>query len=310
MENDLSSFLAGGHHHASISPEMLEVLGKQAANLYLDEHVALNEAVVKVASAYDDISAEQVKRVVEFANTATYLALHEKNKTAGVKTSYPQFALADPGQVLQNMDASSRPTVVTQVDKAYGQQPEREKVSAAEDPREAALAEMFGVKEKTAEIDFSKDTALHEVTSAKDMLVGMRDSLRGSVETLDLMHKEASAELYEKAKRHVLDGGSMADIYRAVAAGSDDLEKVSEVLRPIVVGFLRENVMSAEAMKRDMGGIDKVAHRLINPENSMVKTAQAVMGCSEEIKVVANGLEEVEPELKKVDDFLRSHLLG
>lgn len=307
MGDDLSTFLSGSHHHASISPETLEVMGKQAANLFLNEKVDLNKAVVKVASAYDAISPEQVKRVVEFANVTTYLALHDKNKTSGAKVSYPQFHLADPEQVIKNMGVEARPTAPAGVATEYGLMPAKEKVS--NDPREEALAELFGAgKEKKAEIDFSRDTAINEITSAKDALVALRSSLRGSAEQVDMMFKEASAELYELAKRHVLEGGSVADIVMAAETGVGK-EKVSEVLQPVIVGFLREKVMGAEEMKSSLAqSLEKVAHRIVNPENRMVKAAKAVVDCSTELNTMAIGLEEVEGELEKVNNFIKSSL--
>lgn len=309
MNDDLSSLLADGHRYAKISPEMLEVFGKQAANMYLDEGVALNEAVVKIASAHDDISPEQVKRIAEFANTATYLALHDKNKTSGAKTSYPQFELADPSRVIQDMSDGARPTVVTQVDREYGMQPLKEKNSSVNDPREDALAEMFGVtKEKTAEADFSAQTAIDEVFAAKDMLVGLRDSLRGSAQQLDDMFKEASAELYEHAKRFVLEEGTMADVFRAVEATGASRTKVAEVLQPIIKGFIQENVRHPDEMKEDLRGLEKVAHRLVNPENRMVKAAGAVVACSQELNTLSEGLASVTEEIEKIDSFIKEKL--
>mgnify|MGYP003353403588 CR=1 FL=1 len=71
------------------------------------------EAVAKLASAVPDMNAEQVKRVCEYANTNVYLALHDKNKTAGAGSSYPQFELADPSRVIQDLSDGAKPTVIT-----------------------------------------------------------------------------------------------------------------------------------------------------------------------------------------------------
>lgn len=311
MNEDLSSLLADGHRYAKISPEMLEVFGKEAANMFLDHGVALNEAVVKVASAHDDISPEQVKRIAEFANTATYLALHDKNKTSGAKTSYPQFVLADPSRIIQDMSDGARPTLVTQTDREYGLQPLKEKNSSANDPRESALEQLFvGDLEKVAydEKSITKQAAIDEVFAAKDMLIGLRDSLRNSAEQLDMMFKEASAELYELSKRFVLEGGTMADVYRAVSSNTQDREKISQVMTPIITGFIRENVRHPDEMREDMLELEKVAHRIINPENEMVKAAGAVIACSSELQVVAEGLNQVVPELEKVSSFIKETL--
>ena len=113
MSNDLVNYLSSTGQHAKLSPEALEMMGKQAANMFLDTGLSLNEAVVKIASEHHDINVEQLKRVAEFANTAVYLAKHDQSKTAGDSTSYPQFELADPARIVQDMSDGARPTVVT-----------------------------------------------------------------------------------------------------------------------------------------------------------------------------------------------------
>jgi hypothetical protein len=309
MSDDLSTFLLSGHHSSSISPEMLEVMGKEASHLFLQDRVPLNDAVVKVASEHPDITAEQVKRVAEFANVATYIELHGKNKTSGAKASYPQFPLADPVDISRRMTEDAKATVVPTVSPEFSAGPGREKTSAAEDPREEAFAAMFGVtKEKTAEVDYSRDTAVHEATSAKDMLVGLRDSLAGSRENMDLMKKEAEASFYEHAKRHVLGGGSVADVYKAAEATGFNQTEVAAALQPVIVGFLREGVRDAEDMKADLRQLEKLSHRIVNPNNEMVKAAGAVISLTQEIEVVSEGLKSTTAELEKVSSFIKSHL--
>src|SRR6266496_1368922 len=137
MANDLLDYLIDGKEsRRDISAEQLELMGRQAASLYLDERIALNDGVAKLASEHPGINHEQIKRVVEFANTAVYLALHDKNKVAGTTSSYPQFDVADPIRIIQDMDVAVDRTVTIHVDTDYSRQPPtHEKIAAADADR-------------------------------------------------------------------------------------------------------------------------------------------------------------------------------
>ena len=94
--------------YAKLSPEDLESMGKQAALTYLAGGISLNDAIVKIAKQHPSISSHQVRRVVEFANTETFSRLFEKQ--AGDKNV--EFVVADPGDVLHNLDNGARPSLM------------------------------------------------------------------------------------------------------------------------------------------------------------------------------------------------------
>jgi hypothetical protein len=305
-ETELLNLLTQDKSHASISPESLELMGKQAANMYLDEGVALNEAVVKIASEHSDINQEQLSRICEFANTSVYLAKHDQAKTAGAEHSYPQFQLADPARVIQDMTDGARPTVVTQTDVAYGKHPNRS-LGISPEAAEAILEGLFGVHEaeKHSSLDYTRDSALGEIMDAKHNLQDLRSSLQSSAQQLDGMHKQASDEYYDTVKRHLLDGGSFADVVVAGTSSGLSYEKYASAIQPFVTQLLREKVASAAELSNDMDGLEKVAHRIINEQHPLVASFRAYIGLDYEIEKIATGLVDVEKELKNVDSFIR-----
>lgn len=310
MSTELSTLLSG-RRHANISPEKLELMGKQAANLLLNDGVALNEGIAKLAAAHPDINQEQIKRICEFANTDVHLALHDKNKTAGASSSYPQFMLADPARIIQDMSDGAHPQTVTQTDKDYGKQPlKKEKVSSAK--ADELLGEMFGMKEAEAraDLDFSRDTAIRQVTDAKDSLVALRDSLSSTGEQFDLSFKTAAAEYYDIVKRYLLDGGGFEDVMAASRSTGASSEKIAEMMRPVITRLIQEKVATADMLKISMKNLEKVAHRVVNPEHPLVLTFAGVVALDREIEKVASGLEQVEGELKKVNGFIREKLIA
>jgi hypothetical protein len=306
MANDpLTSYLVNEKRHASLSPEALELMGKEAANMFLDSKVPLNEGIAKLAGQHTDINHEQVKRVAEFANNAVYLAFHEKNKVAGANSSYPSFLLADPSLIIQDLSDGARPTVVTRTDIDYGNQPvKKEKFSSAE---EGAFAEMF--KAASAPMpDFSFDTGVAGVMDAKSQLVGLKQHLETTAERFDLLRKEAAAEYYDMVKRHLLEGGGFEDVMVSARASGVPEEMVGEAMKPFVVDLIKEKVASPERLKTGIRNLEKVAHRVLNPDHPFVTVFGAMLALDDEIEKCATGLKQVDEQLEIVNDFIKEQL--
>lgn len=305
MHVKLSTALSNEGKHAKVSPEMLEMMGKQAANIFLEKNISLNESISKLAAAHDNINQEQIKRVCEFANTAVYLAKHDMAKTAGEKSSYPEFDLADPNRVVQDLSDGTKSTVTTKVDADYSKLPTKMKVSSAN--AEAALEELF--TSKTAEdLDYSQDSAINEVMAAKDQLKGLQGHLTSACEQFDMMFKESSAEFYELSKRHMMDGGSLVDLVKAAQATGASEADVGQVIAPVIKKLVHEKVASPKDLKEQMRSLEKVAHRSINPDHPLVKAAGAIITSVNECNKTVQGLTEVEAGLKQVNAFIKEKL--
>lgn len=311
MSSELHSYLSSSRHHASISPESLELMGKQAANMFLNEDVSLNEGVAKLAAEHPDINHEQVKRVCEFANTAVYLARHDQSKTAGAESSYPQFPLADPARIIQDLSDGARPTVVTPTDADYGRQPEKkQKVSSSK--ADELLAELFQTKEAQARtgIDFSKESGVQEVMDAKGSLTSLRDSLSSTGEGFDLSFKEASAEYYDTVKRHILDGGDFVDVLAGAKTAAIGDERLAEVLGPVIDGLLREKVATAHVLVRSTKALEKVAHRVVNENHPLVVLPRTLGSLDVEIDKIAHSLKDVDSQLSRVNGFIKEQFFA
>lgn len=108
-------------HAQPKSGEELEVLGKQAARMYLCGGCSLNDAVVETVKQAG-LSPEQVKRVVEFANTSAYLKEFEKK---GSTDKYIHFegGPASPGEVLKDLNDGGGGTIFDRGDTHYAAPP-------------------------------------------------------------------------------------------------------------------------------------------------------------------------------------------
>jgi hypothetical protein len=292
--DELTNYLTEGTKHADISSETLELMGKRAANMYLDHGVSLNEGIAKIASEYKDINHEQVKRVVEHANTSVYLAQHDMNKTAGKDSSYPQFELAEASKVLQNLSDENRTVVVTPTDISYSSRVEQKtKLSAAKNAElEKGLAEMFEVEgsEKTASLDFSVDTAINDLLLAKHSAEDNKNHFEYTYSEVLSLHKEASAEYYELVKRFMLDGGDFSHVM--AAARSTELEdaKIASVMRPVVEKLMEDKVASDKQLQQSIRNLEKVAFRVINPNHPLVTNFASLAELNDEVDVVKEAL--------------------
>lgn len=296
--DELSNYLTSGKTHAKLSPESLEMMGKQAANMFLEgKGVSLNDAIAKLAGGHHDISTEQIKRVVEFANTQVYLAKHDQDKTAGAETSYPQFELADAGRIVQDLSDGARPTIVTQTDIDYNRLAKKEKVSSVQTERE--LAELF--KTASEEKDYSQETIVNNVMGAKDALIGLRGVLGERYDQHLELFKEATAEFYTYVKRHILDGGSIGEVMAALKPlGIQD-----EVVQPVVQQLLTEKVAKPQDLKAQVKEASAHDGRLVDEKHPIIQTYAGIMTAWDEMKTASAALEDVENHLTEVQDFIK-----
>ena len=126
--------------HAVLSASDLTDMAKRASDMFLCQDTPLNDAVVKVASAYPGISQEQVKRIVELTNSETFQRLFEKQ----AEKRNVEFTIADPSAVLRTMDSGASAPIMKVASADYASAPistqRFEEIEA-----DLALCEMFGV---------------------------------------------------------------------------------------------------------------------------------------------------------------------
>jgi hypothetical protein len=308
MADELSRILQSDQPRASLSPEKLEMMGKEAASLLTEKSVPLNRSIAKLASGHADINAEQVKRIVEFANTSAYLTFHDRNKTASAESSYPQFDLADAGTIMASLNKTSEAKVI-RIDSNYGRAPEKQKVS--NDKTEAALAELFLGKEKSAKVlDFSTDTVVDHIMSTKENLVSLKESLEGSASKLDMTSKQASEDYYGAIKDHLLEGGSFVDVIRGAHESGESGTKVASVMQPFIARLLMDKVAAPAKLHAQLNELEKVAHRVVDADHPFVAGYAAVSRLDAELDKVAMALEEVDASLVRINQAIREEFLA
>ncbi len=90
---------------SAVAPEVLEMLGRKASQLFQSQGLPLNQAIAQVVADHPELGNEHVKRIVEFANTVTFQEMFQNSEDKNV-----HFDVADPGVVLRDLKDGGTPS--------------------------------------------------------------------------------------------------------------------------------------------------------------------------------------------------------
>lgn len=250
-------------HANAHSGEYLEVLGKRAAAGWsAGEHKTLTDAVTATVKQAQ-LSPEQVRRVVEFTNTAAYLTEFKKEGASHHVVDFPGGP-ADASAILQDLNDGGGGSVFDTGRGDYNSPPGETKVASV--AAEEELEELFG---KTAAPALPYENPHGEVLTLRDKLAGVADQLQSQMSELEVMYAELGDRMYHEVKQAALGGTSLGDIMQAWESVMPSADHVKVAFTLITPRLLREGVFhSVEAMT---DSVDKTASaRIVNPEHPLV----------------------------------------
>lgn len=194
--------------HANAS-DRLGMLGKRAAGMYIGKEAgSLTEAVSSTVSLENDLSDEQVRRVTEIANQATWKEMYSVQGNRDV-----QFSPADSAVVIDQV--STRPEVVIRnpvMD--YMQDPPGEQLADDVD-----LQKLFGGKEDA----LPAFNTSREVVDQHEKTAAAADVMRHGVDLLSPELSRSAERLYDLVKQaHLVEGAGFLQIARAVGQVTED----------------------------------------------------------------------------------------
>lgn len=258
------------HMGGKVNADQLEELGKIAARLFSSSNLSLNDSVVE-AVGHVKLNAEQVRRVVEFANVTAFntkfSSLQGPMRAVGI-----DGGPADPVQVLQMLNKCAHPQgeVLENMDYSMSPSVETAKISSVQAPfrtRSGTISEIMGLHQKLS-------AAHADITASMDAAsYAMNEALLGSV---------------EQAKRASREGATPADIFLAWHGVSPSLAKVA---------FSRTGM--------DMRDGTKVAStRSLNPEHGVVQAFSAFVKAASAYSNHVSACQNVEQQLRQVGEWL------
>lgn len=248
----------------SVSGEELEIFGKHAAQRFAEGGVSMNQAIVEEVK-HAGLAPEQVRRVIEFANTAAFL--HGFAKEGSHKVVEFEGGPADPSIVLQDLNDGGGGTVF---DRGLGDYvfPPTEK-AAQEKLAEATLQEMFAV-DRTAP-GIPEENPLGDVIDFRDKVAGLSDHLTAELGGTETLYLDLVDRLFDQVKAASLGGYSLGDVVTLWSTVTDEplfmkaaFAAVSDKL--VEGGVFKDTVEICESMT-------KVAatQRLVNDAHPLIQ---------------------------------------
>lgn len=258
----------------AVDASHLEALGKMAARTAESGDLSLTEAVINTAGP-EHLNSEQVRRVVEYANTEAF-----NQKFASISGSRRVVHIdggpADPVEVLQSLNDAARPREVAIDSFEYSMPPDRFNKTAS--------ASMFHTTDRTV------GGVIGEVRSLQHQLDAAHDSLCQDVEAAKSAMNGSLVNLAMSVRDATNQGALDSEILEAWEAVSPDLAKTA---------FDR-----TRSFMRDSGV--KVAGRSVNPEHSVVQHFEDFVKSASSYGAHHKALMSVEAEIIKVASWLKS----
>ena len=253
-------------HSRSVTGEHLEVLGKQAAaRWHAGEFDSLTEAVVAMVKTAH-LSPEQVKRVIEFTNTAAYL---DEFKKEGATHRVIEFSggPADPSEILKDLNDGGGGTVFDAGTSDYHSPPKEASAKTASAHDENALSELFSGP-PVESIAYENPHA--EVIDLKDKLAAAADHLQSEISGLEIVFGELGSRVYYQVKQAALEGYPLGHVLQAWQEVSPDDDYIKVAFELITPKLLREGVF--HTLEQMENSVDKLAGaRVVNQAHPLVQ---------------------------------------
>lgn len=256
-----------------VDASQLEELGKQAAHMADVNGISMNDAVVQTLG-HAKLNAEQVRRVVEFANIDMFNRKYAA-MSGLVRAVHVDGGPADPVHVIQSLNDAARPREVVVDSLEYSAPPDFVKRAApfTELPQRTSngvLTEVLGLQ--------------HKLSSAHDELVQSEEAAKERL-------SEAFLSLADAVKSASISGATPQEIFSAWQVVHPELAKIAYTK---LAGLMKLTNT-------------KVAGRSLNPAAKVVMVFSDFVKESKSAEAHALARHSVEVELAKVAEWLKRH---
>ncbi len=302
---DMFADLLTSSSRPRVSAETLEMLGRKASQLFQRQGIPLNDAVRQVAANMPELGNEHIKRIVEFANTVTFQEQFQNSTDKNV-----HFEVADPGVVLRDLKDGGSPAHDGKTMQGgmgdYLSPPSQ----GSDNSLDSELAGMFGQEQgsqaehvKLASVGLAEQLHSNPIEDVYDTHVRLqaaREKVAEAHESLDLLVKQAKAELYDLVKQEVVDPegaglGGVISVFDKVAS------------RELAVALLEPMVDQLASERIDLNAsLEKRAGLVVNPEHPLVQAIAGIAKLAHEHQVSAVALQQLDDHLQETSAFLKN----
>lgn len=262
--NDLLEKLAGSVKRTE-SSEHLQLLAKRAASSYSASGAESLTAAVQDAVSSEDLNKDQVRRVTEMANQATWRTMFTDGGDRGT-----QFAPADASAVLEGL--SEQPREVTEVPTDYLNDPPGERV-----PDDLDLNEIFSTKDDGEKYE-KLNPAVEEEIRHEKAASAANLARHGADVLLPELHA-VGEEFYNIVKQACIrDNNGILQISKAVGQVVESEKFAQSVMETTLAKMKAEGVkfdMKKELSKSARAVVVNTDHPLLVAAVKFEKIAQA-----------------------------------
>ena len=288
-----------------MSGEDLEVFGKTAASRYCQNmYGTLSEAVVETVKKAG-LSPEQVRRVVEFANTDAYL--QEFRKEGQHKVVEFQGGPASFSDVIKDLNDGGGGTVFDSGGGSFDYDsppPDVFKTAQVNAHRlgleEVKLAEAFGVED--APLPYADP--LKDICDMRVKLAAAYDSLMSDVSYLENEFADVGDRLFHEVKQASLGGLELGQLVSAWSSVTDEPEFMKAAFTQLTPRLIANGVFPSKDALGD--SLMKTAGAgIVNPQHPLILGFSDY--CNTAVKLAEHRLaaEEVAEHLDQVSTFCK-----
>jgi hypothetical protein len=261
--------------------------GEQAAENYIESGVPLNDTIKKIAQD-EQLNKHEIERVVERANTKTFLNMFKEadDKTFGFEVAEPELKniAEDEEEKMANANLTSD----------YSTPPDSQSESVRETEKQASELDVDGSNESTSikEHVFSHPERTGRVLTK---LSSAEERLEDDLIDLKIRGNEMVDAIKKEAEKLWKDGYSPDDI-AAVIKQADVRDSVKKIIAEEVHELAEEKYASIKEWS-DHNSIEAERSNVVNPDHKIVKLAN-------DLDNWANKIADKEQELGHVKDMI------
>lgn len=255
----------------AVDPSHLESLGKTAARFAETGDLSLTDAVVQTVGR-EELNPEQVRRVVEYANTEAFNRKFAST-SGSMRAVHIDGGPADPVDVLQALNNAARPREVVVDSFEYSMPPDFGKESSID----------------FLNVDRTVGGVMKDVSDLRHQLMAAHDELTQGTEASKAAMNSHLTELADHVKRASLQGAAPSDILAAWSQVSPEMAKLAF---DRTKSFMRSDNV-------------KVAGRSINPAHPVVQQFCSFVKSASSYASHHDALMSTERELVKVSSWLQ-----
>jgi len=297
-----SSHMQQSHAHPK-SGEELEMLGKQASSRYLGgASETLSSAVIETVKKAG-LSPEQVKRVIEFANTDAFLQEFRKE---GSEHRVIEFhgGPANYSDVLKDLNDGGGGSVFDD-GHDYKMPPASYHKTAMANLQhigldDSKLAAAFFVGHEEV-LPFAEP--FNEAMDMRDKVAGALDTVNVDVGQFEVEYLESIDLLHQEVKRAALEGHSLGQVISAWQTVAEDTEHVKVAFSQLAPRLIDGGVFSSrDEICESLSKTASVGS--VNPEHPLIKNFSHFCDTIDKLAHARVAQHDLEIELKNITTFL------